>query len=93
MEELGCGVVSIRTVTIRKNGDKEEGSSVGEDVESVRPNFTTGFVDLFDFVKPTSILGGSQYPGTGGRDGHLRDRSFLKFHLAFLEAGLGKRGS
>ena len=47
MDESGRRFVSIRAVTIRKKGVDEEGSSVDEDVVSVSPSFTTGFVDLY----------------------------------------------
>lgn len=51
MDESGCGLAITRAVTIRKKGDDKEGSSVDEDVESVSPSFTTGFSDLYMFVK------------------------------------------
>ena len=54
MEASGCGVVRIRAVTIRKKGDEEEGSSVGEDVLSARPSSTVAFADLFAMVKSAS---------------------------------------
>lgn len=48
--ESGCGVVRIRTVRIRKKGDGEEGSCVGEEVVRAKPSSTTGFLELFIFV-------------------------------------------
>lgn len=78
MGESGRGVVRIRAVTMRKKGDEEEGSSVGEDVVSVRPSSTTGFGDLFRLVKCVAIYRDSQQTRTGGRDDHLLDRSFFQ---------------
>ena len=56
MGVLGRGVVSIRTVTIRKKGaDEDDGSSVGEDVLSERPSFTVGFGELCAYVSVGSF--------------------------------------
>lgn len=92
MAELGRGDVRIRAVTIRKKGDEEEGSSVGEDVVSVRPSFTAGFVDLYSFVKFLSIIGDCQQARTGGRDDHLLDQSFFQSYHAILTSKGGRPG-
>ena len=78
MEASGCGVVRIRAVTIRKKGDEEEGSSVGEDVLSARPSSTVAFADLFAMVKSASRTGHFQQSRTDGKDDHLLDRSFCQ---------------
>ena len=78
MEASGCGVVRIRAVTIRKKGDEEEGSSVGEDVLSARTSSTVAFADLFAMVKSASRTGHFRQTRTDGKDVHLLHRSFCQ---------------
>ena len=84
MGDLGRGVVRIRAVTMMQKGDGEEGSSVGEDVVRVRPSFTTGFVDLYIFVKLTSVFDSYRLARTGGIDDHLLDPSCFQYSRAVL---------
>lgn len=76
MGELGCGVLRMRTVRMRKKGDGEEGSSVGEEVVRERPSSTVGFLELVVFVRPALGIGDWGSGRTGGREGRFLDRSF-----------------
>lgn len=51
MAELGRGLLRIRTATIRKKEDKEDGSSVGEDVVRARLIFTARFYGFVWFCQ------------------------------------------
>ena len=77
MDESGRGFVRMRAVTIRKKGDDEERLSVDEDVVSVSPSFTMGFVDLYMLVKRVLKSSECQWARTGGTDDHPLDPSFF----------------
>ena len=76
MGELGREFSRMWAVTIRKNGFEELGSSIGEDVDSDIPIFTTGFADLYRLGQSFLIVGKLQETHTAGRDDHLLDLSF-----------------